>query len=253
MDIRFDNKVVLVTGASSGIGRATAMEFAKAGARVAVHFNESKEDAHDVVNSIGASRAAGMGVCGDVSKQGDVRRIVQEVVAEFGTIDILVNNAGTLLQRKGIEELDTNLWNRVVEVNLTSVLLVSREVAPIMKAKRYGRIINCSSVSARTGGSFGTAHYSAAKAGVLALTRNMARELAPFDIRVNAVSPGIIDTRFHKRFTSPEDFETASKSVPLKRPGSAEECAWPILFLASDFAGYIIGETLEVNGGLLMD
>jgi len=253
MEIRFDNKVVLVTGASSGIGRATAIEFARSGAQVVVHYNESKEEADEVVNIIRSLGSRGKAIQGDVSRQEDVHKIVKETLQEFGTIDILINNAGTLVHRKGLEELDLELWNRVIEVNLTSIFLLSREIVPIMKEKRYGRIINATSVAARTGGSFGTGHYSASKAGVLALTKNMARELAPYNIHVNAISPGIIDTRFHKRFTSPEDFEAASKNVVLKRAGTPEECAWPILFLASDFASYILGETIEVNGGLLMD
>jgi 3-oxoacyl-[acyl-carrier protein] reductase len=253
MEIRFDNKVVLVTGASSGIGRVTAIEFGRAGAQVAVHYNESKIEAVEVVRMIQSLGAIGKAFQGDVSRKEDVRDLVKAVLKEFGTIDILINNAGTLIQRKGLEELDLDLWNRVMDVNLTSVYLLSREIVPIMKAKRYGRIVNSTSISARTGGTLGAGHYAASKAGVLALTKNMAKELASFNIIVNAIAPGIIDTRFHQRFTRPEDFEAASKSVVLKRAGAPEECAWPILFLASDFASYILGETIEVNGGLLMD
>lgn len=253
MEIRFDNKVVLVTGASSGIGRATAVEFARSGAQVVVHYNESKEEADEVVRVIQSLGAKSKAIPGDVSRQEDVRELVKAVLQEFGTIDILVNNAGTLIHRKGLEELDLELWNKVMDVNLTSVYLLSREIVPIMKEKRYGRIINSTSISARTGGTLGAGHYAASKAGVLALTKNMAKELAPYNIMVNAIAPGIIDTRFHQRFTRPEDFEAASKSVVLKRAGTPEECAWPILFLASDLASYILGETIEVNGGLLMD
>jgi 3-oxoacyl-[acyl-carrier protein] reductase len=253
MEIRFDNKAVLVTGASSGIGRATALAFGRSGANVVVHYNESKEEAEDVVRSIESSGGKAIALGGDVSRKEDVHAMVQAAVHRFGTVDILVNNAGTLVRRKGIEELDLDLWNRVMAVNLTGALLMSQEVIPLMKKKGYGRIIHSASVSARTGGSMGTAHYSASKAAVLALTRNMARELAPYNILVNAISPGIIDTRFHERFTRAEDFKAASGNVVLKRAGTAEECAGPILFLASDQASYITGETLEVNGGLLMD
>jgi 3-oxoacyl-[acyl-carrier protein] reductase len=253
MEIRFDNKVALVTGASSGIGRATAIEFARAGAQVVVHYYEGKSEADDVVKVIQSLGGRGKAIQGDVSRPEDVRELVKTILREFGTIDILVNNAGTLIHRKGLEELDLDLWNRVMDVNLTSVYLLSREVVPIMIEKRYGRIINSTSISARTGGTHGVGHYAASKAGVLALTKNMAKEFAPYNIMVNAISPGIIDTRFHQRFTRPEDFEAATKSVVLKRAGTPEECAWPILFLASDLASYILGETIEVNGGLLMD
>jgi 3-oxoacyl-[acyl-carrier protein] reductase len=253
VEIRFDNKVVLVTGASSGIGRATAVEFARAGANVVVHYNESKREADEVVSLIRSFGGKAKEVRGDVARQEDVREIVRLSLLEFGTIDILINNAGTLLHRKGIEALDLELWNRVLAVNLTSIFLLSREIVPIMKEKRYGRIVNLTSISARSGGTVGAGHYAASKAGVLTLTKNMAKELGPYNIMVNAVSPGIIDTRFHQRFTSQEDYLAACRNVVLKRAGTAEECAWATLFLASDFASYILGETIEVNGGLLMD
>ena len=253
MEIRFDDKVALVTGASSGIGRASAKEFAKSGAKVIVHYNESKSDAEAVVGSIINGGGEAIALKADVSKKQEVEALIKSSLEEFGTIDILVNNAGALIKRQSIEEMEEDLWDKVMDVNLKSIYLVAQAVIPIMKEKNYGKIINLTSIAARMGGGVGAAHYSASKGGILTLSKNMAKELAPFGIVVNAISPGIIDTRFHERFTAPEIFNKFLDSVVLKRAGSAEEVAWPILFLASDFASYIVGETIELNGGQLMD
>ncbi len=253
MDIRFDKKVVLITGASSGIGRATAIEFAKSGANVVVHYNESKKEAEQVVEKIRSLGTKVIAIKADVTQNNEVQKLVNETLERFETIDVLVNNAGSLVQRKSIQELDENLWNKVMEVNLKSTFLVSHGVIPTMKKNNSGKIINVTSVAARTGGSLGTGHYSAAKAGIIALSKNMAKELGPFNIIVNAVSPGIINTRFHNRYTSPDNFNQLTNGVVIKRAGTPQECAWPILFMASDYACYIVGETLEINGGILMD
>ncbi len=253
MEIRFDNKVVLVTGASSGIGRATAREFARADAKVVVHYNVSKDDAEAVVDTIRKEGGEAIALQADVSKKEEVDTLVKETINRFGTIDILINNAGALIKRETLENMEEALWDEVMDVNLKSIFLVSQAVIPIMKEKKYGKIINLTSIAARVGGGVGAGHYSASKGGILTLSKNMAKELAPYGIIVNAISPGIIDTRFHERFTSPEVFNKFRESVVLKRAGTAEEVAWPILFLCSEYAAYIVGETIEINGGQLMD
>jgi len=253
MNIQFKDKVALVTGASSGIGKATAIEFGKTGAKVVVHYNESKNEAETVVREIKSFGAEAIAVKADVSQKEDVQRLVNETMNTFKTIDILINNAGSLVERKKLEEMEEDLWDKVMNVNLKSIYLVTKAVIPIMKRKKYGKIINLTSIAARMGGGVGAGHYSAAKGAILTLTKNMAKELAPYNIHVNALSPGIIETRFHERFTTPEIFNKFKEQVVLKRAGTAEECAYPILFLASDYASYILGETIEVNGGQLMD
>ena len=253
MEIRFDNKVALVTGASSGIGRASAKEFAKAGAKVVVHYNVSKADAEAVVDAISKEGGEAVALQADVSRKEEVEALVQATLERFGTIDILINNAGALIKRENLENMEEALWDEVMDVNLKSIFLVSQAVIPVMKAKKYGKIINLTSIAARVGGGVGAGHYSASKGGILTLSKNMAKELAPHGIIVNAISPGIIDTRFHERFTTPEIFNKFKESVVLKRAGTAEEVAWPILFLCSEYAAYIVGETIEINGGQLMD
>ncbi len=254
MNISFKDKTVLVTGASTGIGAATALEFGKSGASVAVNYNNSPDAAHEVVGKIQKAGGNAIAIKADVTKSREVNELFQKTVSEFGDrIDILVNNAGSLLQRKTFAEMDEKLWDRCFELNTKSVYLVSQKVLPLMKKYNYGRIINISSVAARNGGSVGAGHYSAAKAAVSSFTKNMAKELADTGITVNGVAPGVITTPFHDQFTDNKLREKFLESIPLKREGTAQEVAYTVLFLASEYANYILGEMIEINGGILMD
>lgn len=253
MEIRFDNKTVLITGASSGIGRACAEEFAKSGARVIVNYNASKDDAESLVKELNNAGHEAIAIKADVTKEEEVKEMVKESVAAFGGIDVLVNNAGALIKRAGIEEMDIVLLDKVFDLNLKSVFIVTREVVPVMKKNKSGKIINVSSIAGRNGGGPGAAHYSSAKGAIITFTKNLAKELAPYGILVNAVSPGVIDTRFHQGLTSPEMKAKFREMIPLKREGEAQEIAWPVMFLASEYASFIVGETIEINGGQLME
>lgn len=175
-----------------------------------------------------------------------------EVSERFGGVDILVNNAGGLLERRPFSEMTEDLWDRVMDVNLKSVYLCSQAVLPMMRERGGGRIINVTSVAARNGGGPGASAYATAKAGVSNLTRGMAKELVSENILVNGVSPGMITTPFHDRYTPPEVRDQLTSSLPIGREGTPEEVASVISFLASPAANYLVGEIVEVNGGQLM-
>jgi 3-oxoacyl-[acyl-carrier protein] reductase len=254
MNIRFDQKVALITGASTGIGAASAIEFAKCGASVVVNYNRSEEAADKVVSQIKSDGGTAVAVKADVSKADQVEFLVKKTLDSFGQrLDILVNNAGGMVERRAMQEMTEDLWNECLAVNYTSVFLCTKAVVPIMKSQKYGRIINLTSIAARNGGGWGSGHYAAAKAAVLNLSKNLAKELVNSGITVNNVSPGVITTPFHEKFTAKELRDKFGKMIPLAREGTAQEVAYTILFLASDYANYILGETIEINGGMLMD
>lgn len=249
----FSGEVAWVTGSSSGIGRATSLGLAEAGCDVAVHYGSREAEILEVAGEIKAFGRDVLVVQGDVSNAKDVHRMAREVEEYFGRIDILVNNAGSMVERLKISEMTEEVWDRVMAVNLKSVYLCSQAVLPAMKRQGRGRIINLSSISARDGGSPDSVAYSTAKAGVSTLTRAMAKELAEEGILVNAVSPGRIDTPFHDRFTPADKRKQKAAAIPLKREGTPEEVVGAIQFLASGKADYVVGEVIEVNGGLLMN
>ena len=245
-------KVALVTGASSGIGAATARLLAAQGVRVAVGFHQNKQGAVEVMESITAAGGTAVAVMGDFRKTREIDAVVKQVAGEFGPIDILVNNAGSLVQRMPIREMGEEMWDNVIALNLKSAVFASKAVAPAMIERRSGAIINLVSIAGHNGGGPGAGTYATAKAGLTSFTKSLAKELAPHNVRVNAVSPGVIDTPFHQMFSTPEMIAGFVKSIPLGRLGTSEECANVIAFLASDAAAYIVGETIEVNGGQLM-
>jgi 3-oxoacyl-[acyl-carrier protein] reductase len=248
----FSEEVAWVTGSSTGIGRAAALALAERGCRVVVHYNRSEGEAREVVEEIKSSGVEATLVGGDVSDAREVKRMVGEIEDRYGRLDILVNNAGSLIERRSFSEMTEDLWERVMAVNLKSVYLCSQAVLPMMKRQGKGRIINMTSVAARTGGAPGSAAYATAKGGVSTLTRAMAKELVGEGILVNGVAPGVITTPFHDRFTPPDIRETLVGGIPIGREGTPKEVAGAVVFLASSWADYLVGEIVEVNGGQLM-
>ena len=249
MHTDLQGKVALVTGGARDIGAAIVRALAGSGASVVVNYHGSADRAAALVDEVTASGGRAITVKADVTDPADVRRLVDEARAAFGgRIDILVNNAGGLVARKTMGDMDVDFWRHVMDLNLTSVFLVTQAVLPHMADG--GAIVNLSSLAARDGGGGGALAYSAAKGAVLTLTRGLSKELAPRRIRVNAVSPGMIATTFHDTFTKPEVRQAVAARTSVGREGSAADVANAVLFLASDASAYITGESVEINGGL---
>ena len=246
-------KIVLVTGASTGIGAAVATGFGAAGARVCVHYNSSAKDAEAVVAAIRANGAEAWAEQADLGTPGNAAALVGRVAAHAGGLDVLVNNAGHILGRVPFADSDEALYRRLIDLNLTSVVEACRAALPLLRARGGGAIVNTTSVAARNGGGPGTVLYATAKAGVSTFTRGLAKEVAAYGIRVNGVAPGIIDTPLHQRNTPAETMAGLVAGIPMRRAGTPEECVGAYLFLASEpLSGYITGQIVEVNGGQLM-
>lgn len=241
--MKLKNKVAIITGSSRGIGKATAILFAKEGAKVIINCRDRADEAREVVNTIGKSSA--FFVQADVSKEDDVKLLVAETIKKFGKIDILVNNAGVIF-REGDWKCNLEVWQKTIEMNLTSAWLVTKEVAQVMQKNKSGSIINISSIYGVLGASSALA-YSSAKGGLITLTKALAKELAP-TIRVNAIAPGNVMTDM-TREAGKKVIDHFEKQTPLRRSAEPEEIAQAVLFLTSDDASFITGELLTIDGG----
>jgi 3-oxoacyl-[acyl-carrier protein] reductase len=237
------NRVALVTGGSRGIGRAIALALANAGAAVAVNYHEHEGLAAEAVDSIRAGGRWAIAVGADVSSRQAVETMVRRVEAELGSIDVLINNAGVATVR-GLDDLTEDDFDRTIAINLKSAFLRTSAVLPGMRASRWGRIVNISSVAARGGGAIGV-HYNASKAGLEGLTRGYASRLAAEGVTVNAVAPGLIDTDM----AAPLKQAGAAARIPVGRFGLADEVAQAVLMLVGN--AFMTGQTIAVNGGLL--
>ena len=250
--LNLSNQTALITGASSGIGAATARLFAQLGARVAIGYNRNAAGAAAVQQSIQHSGGTAVAIQAEMLQATEISRLVQETIAQLGPIDILVNNAGSLVERAPFAKMTEARWDEVIDLNLKSPMLAAQAVLPGMVERKRGCIVNIVSIAGRNGGGPGAGAYATAKGGLITLTKAMAKEVAPLGVRVNAVSPGVIDTPFHEVFSTPDMMANFVKTIPLGRVGTSEEVANVIAFLVSDAASYIVGETIEVNGGQLM-
>jgi 3-oxoacyl-[acyl-carrier protein] reductase len=246
-----EGRSALVTGASSGIGAAIVEALVREGASVTINYFRNEAGARELASKLETGRA--LVAQADVRRRGEVKRLVAAHLARFDRLDILVNNAGDMIERVPTAETSEATWRDAIDLNLSSAFFCCQEAIAPMTAQRCGRIINISSVGARTGGGAGSIPYHAAKAALIALTKGLAKELAPSGVTINTIAPGIIDTGFHSRHTAPNLMEGWIKTlIPMQRAGQPSEIAAVAAFLASDDASYMTGATLDVNGGMAM-
>ncbi|WP_179333884.1 SDR family NAD(P)-dependent oxidoreductase [Winogradskyella costae] len=242
-------KVAVVTGGGRDIGRAVCIKLAKEGAKIVVNYFDSDADRDATIAAIKAVGGESIAVYGDVTKQEDIHTMVAKTKQAFGDkVDILVNVAGGLFARKTVEELDEKFYNLVMDVNFKGTVFVTQAFKPLMG--KGSSIINFASQAGRDGGGPGSVLYAASKGAVMTLTRNWAKEFGPQGIRINAVCPGMIATKFHDDFTKNEVRTNVANGTPLRREGSAEEVANLVAYLASDEASFVTGNNVDINGGL---
>ena len=242
-------KVAVVTGGGRDIGRAVCIKLAKEGAKIVVNYFDSDADRDATIAAIKAVGGESIAVYGDVTKQEDIHTMVAKTKQAFGDkVDILVNVAGGLFARKTVEELDEKFYNLVMDVNFKGTVFVTQAFKPLMG--KGSSIINFASQAGRDGGGPGSVLYAESKGAVMTLTRNWAKEFGPQGIRINAVCPGMIATKFHDDFTKNEVRTNVANGTPLRREGSAEEVANLVAYLASDEASFVTGNNVDINGGL---
>jgi 3-oxoacyl-[acyl-carrier protein] reductase len=249
--ISLKNKVTIITGGSRGIGAATALLFARAGSDIVLNYIKNDAKAEAVANCV---RSFGRNIVlhkGDVADSRTANELIEQAVTSFKRFDIVVNNAGIWTHGE-IGDMSEDIWDETIDTNLKSVFNVCNAAIPHLKRSKGGWIVNIASTAGQRGEAF-HAHYAASKGGILAFTRSLAVEVAPFGIRVNAVAPGWVDTEMNEEVFADKQFRAdAVEGIPLKRIATAEDIAGPVLFLASDFARHITGATINVNGGSVL-
>ena len=247
--MRLKGKIAVVTGGARDIGRAISIKLAEEGAQVVINYFNSEEESKETLAAIKAIGGNAISVKGDVRKLEDIQQLVTKTQESFGgKVDILVNNAGGLFARKTIDEIDEDFYDLVMDVNLKGTVFVTKAFRPLMK--KGAAIINVASQAGRDGGGPGSALYASSKGAVMTLTRNWAKELGPSGIRINAVCPGMIATKFHDDFTKDEVREKVAGGTPLRREGEANEVADLVAYLASDESSFMTGNCVDINGGL---
>jgi 3-oxoacyl-[acyl-carrier protein] reductase len=244
-------KRAFVTGASQGIGAAIAEGLVDAGADVCLHYFQSDATPRQLAEKAKAAGQRALVVQGDLRKEAEAKDVVKQATDFLGGLDVLINNAGSLVGRRKLEEVDIEFWEEVMRINLTTMMFVTRAAAPALIAARESSIVNIASLAGRKGGHGGSLVYSSAKGAMITWTRALAAELGPKGVRVNCVAPGLIlGTRFHDTHTTKESAEETVRGIPLGRGGTAEDIGRAVVYLASEYDGFISGATLDINGGV---
>jgi 3-oxoacyl-[acyl-carrier protein] reductase len=244
-------KRAFVTGASQGIGAAIAEGLVDAGADVVLHYFQSDATPRALAEKAKAKGQKALVLQADLRKEVEVNGLLAKTTEFLGGLDVLINNAGSLVGRRRLEEVDMDFWNEVISINMTTMMLVTRAAVPALVAAGNSSIVNVASLAGRKGGHGGSLVYSSTKGAVLTWTRALCAELGPQGVRVNCVAPGLIlGTRFHNTHTTKESAEETVRGIPLGRAGDAEDVARAVVFLASEYDGFINGATLDINGGV---
>jgi 3-oxoacyl-[acyl-carrier protein] reductase len=244
-------KSALITAGAQGIGESITRHFIDSGANVAVHYFSSADTANQLIEYATSKGQKAVAISGDLTKEDEANAMVEKVVEAFGGLDILINNAGSLVARKMLSEMETEFWHRVMDINLTSMMFVTRAAAPYLAKNDNSSIVNLASLAGRKGGHPGSLVYATSKGAILTFTRALSTELGAQGTRVNAVSPGLIlGTSFHNTHTTKESAATTTAGIPIQRAGNADDVARAVLYLASEYDGFITGATLDINGGV---
>ncbi len=244
-------KRAIVTGASQGIGAAIAAALIDAGADVCLHYFQNDSTPRSLAEKAKARGQRALVLRGDLRKEPEAIEVVRQSTEFLGGLDVLINNAGSLVARRKLEDVDLDLWDEVLRINLTTTMLVTRAAVPALVAAGASSIVNIASLAGRKGGHGGSLVYSSAKGALITWTRALSAELGPRGVRVNCVAPGLIlGTRFHDTHTTKESAAETVRGIPLGRGGSAEDVARPVVYLASEYDGFITGVTLDINGGV---
>ncbi|WP_340158176.1 SDR family oxidoreductase [uncultured Maribacter sp.] len=244
-------KNVLITAGAQGIGESITKHFIDSGANVSIHNFSSADTADKLVAYAKDKGVKAIAVSGDLTKESDANALVEKTVEALGGLHILINNAGSLVARKMLSEMETDFWHKVMDINMTSMMFVTRAAAPYLAKNENSSMVNLASLAGRKGGHPGSLVYSTSKGAVLTYTRALSSELGPQGIRVNAVAPGLIlGTSFHNTHTTKESAAETTKGIPIQRAGNADDVARAVLYLASEYDGFISGATLDINGGV---
>ncbi|EAQ43010.1 SDR family NAD(P)-dependent oxidoreductase [Polaribacter sp. MED152] len=251
MNTKLTGKNVLITAGAQGIGEAITKHFIAQGANVAIHYFSSADTANELVQLAKTKKVKAVAIKGDLTKDEDANNTIKETITAFGGLDILINNAGSLVARNLLEDMQTDFWHKVMDINLTSMMLVTRAAEPYLSKNENSSIVNLASLAGRKGGHPGSLAYATSKGAILTFTRALATEYGAKGIRVNAVAPGLIlGTQFHDTHTTKESAAKTIAGIPIERAGNPDDVARAVLYLASEFDGFITGATLDINGGV---
>lgn len=251
MNDKLTGKCVLITAGAQGIGESISKHFIDNGANIAIHYFSSADTANELVEYATSVGRKAVAINGDLTNESEASAVVARAAEELGGLDILINNAGSLIARRHLDDMDVEFWTKVMDVNLTSMMFVTKAASPFLRKNENSSIVNLASLAGRKGGHPGSLAYSTSKGAILTFTRALAAELGPQGTRVNAVAPGLIlGTSFHNTHTTKESAAQTVAGIPIERAGNADDVARAVVYLASEYDGFISGATLDINGGV---